>query len=252
MTQPIVLITGASAGLGVKFARQLAARGSRLVLVARRKERLQALAEELGNARAVALDLTQAGAAGQVMNDLASHGEHVDLLINNAGFGFTGPVAEIASEKQRDMVTLNCTLLTELAQAVLPGMIERGRGGILNVASTAAFQAAPRFAVYAATKAYVLSFTEALHEEVRGQGVHVSCLCPGPTATEFFDAAGMKPDGAFKSLMMQADEVVRIGLAGLDRNEAVVVAGAMNKVGAVGAQLLPRSWMRKIAGQVKF
>lgn len=252
MTSPVVLITGASAGLGVEFARQLSARGSRLVLVARRKDRLEALAAELGNARAVAMDLAEPGAAERLMADVAGHGEHVDCLVNNAGFGFTGPVATIAADRQRDMVTLNCTLLTELSRAVLPGMIERGRGGILNVASTAAFQAAPRFAVYAATKAYVLSFTEALHEEVRTQGVHVSCLCPGPVATEFFDAAGMTPDGAFKSLMMQADEVVRIGLAGLDRNQAVVVAGTMNKVGAVGAQLLPRSWMRRIAGQMKF
>jgi short-subunit dehydrogenase len=252
VTSPVALITGASAGLGVEFARQLSARGARLVLVARRRERLEALAAELGNARAVALDLVEEGAPERLMADLAAAGEHVDLLVNNAGFGFIGPVARIEPAKQRDMVTLNCTRLTELARAVVPGMIERGRGGILNVASTAAFQAAPRFAVYAATKAYVLSFTEALHEEMRGKGVHVSCLCPGPVATEFFDAAGMKPDGAFKSLMMQADEVVRIGLGGLDRNEAVVVAGAMNRVGAVGVQFLPRSWVRKIAGRMKF
>jgi short-subunit dehydrogenase len=252
MTHPIVLITGASAGLGTEFARQLSARGARLVLVARRKERLEALAAELGNARAVALDLTEEGAAERLLADVAAHGEHVDLLVNNAGFGFTGPVAAIDGDKQRRMVTLNCTLLTELSRLVLPAMIERRRGGILNVASTAAFQAAPRFAVYSATKAYVLSFSEALHEEVKAQGIHVSCLCPGPVATEFFDAAGMTPDGAFKSLMMEAEEVVRIGLAGLDRNRAVVVAGALNTVGAVGAQLLPRSWIRKIAAQMRF
>jgi short-subunit dehydrogenase len=252
MTSPVVLITGASAGLGVEFARQLSARGSRLVLVARREERLKALAGELGNARAVALDLVEPGAAERLMEDVGRHGEHVDLLVNNAGFGFTGPVASIEAAKQRNMVTLNCTLLTELSRAVLPGMIGRRRGGILNVASTAAFQPAPGFAVYAATKAYVLSFTEALHEEVEGKGVHVSCLCPGPVATEFFDAAGMKPKGAFKKLMMEADEVVRIGLEGLDRNRAVVVAGAVNKAGTVGVQLLPRSWVRKIAGQIRF
>jgi short-subunit dehydrogenase len=252
MTSPIALITGASAGLGVEFARQLSARGARLVLVARRRERLEALAAELGNARAIALDLVEEGATERLMADLAAAGEHVDCLINNAGFGFTGPVADIEPERQRDMVTLNCTRLTELARAVVPGMIERGRGGILNVASTAAFQAAPRFAVYAATKAYVLSFSEALHEEVRDKGVHVSCLCPGPVATEFFDAAGMKPAGTFKAMMMEAPHVVRIGLAGLDRNQAVVVAGAANRVGAVGVQLLPRSWGRKIAGKMRF
>jgi short-subunit dehydrogenase len=252
MTNPVVLITGASAGLGVEFARQLSARGARLVLVARRKERLEALCEEVGDARALALDLVEPGAAERVMADLAAHGEHVDLLVNNAGFGFSGPVARIEADKQRDMVTLNCTVLTELARAVLPGMIERGRGGILNVASVAAFQAAPRFAVYAATKAYVLSFSEALHEEVAAKGVHVSCLCPGPVATEFFDAAGMTVRGAFKTMMMQADEVVRIALRGLDRNQAVVVAGAANKVGAVGVQLLPRRWVRKIAGRMRY
>lgn len=252
MTNPVVLITGASAGLGVAFARQLSARGARLVLVARRKERLDALCAELGNARAVGLDLVQPGATERLMADLAGHGEHVDCLVNNAGFGFSGPVARIEPDKQRDMVTLNCTVLTELARAVLPGMIERGRGGILNVASIAAFQAAPRFAVYSATKAYVLSFSEALHEEVAAKGVHVSCLCPGPVATEFFDAAGMTPRGAFEKMMMQADEVVRIGLQGLNRNQAVVVAGTVNKLGTVGSRLLPRALVRKIAGRIKY
>ncbi len=252
MTNPVVLITGASAGLGVEFARQLSARGARLVLVARRKERLEALCAELGNARAVALDLVEPGAAERLMADVSAHGEHVDCLVNNAGFGFSGPVARIDAGKQRDMVTLNCTVLTELARAVLPGMIERGRGGVLNVASVAAFQAAPRFAVYSATKAYVLSFSEALHEEVAAKGVHVSCLCPGPVATEFFDAAGMTPRGAFQKMMMQADAVVRIGLDGLDRNQAVVVAGAANKLGTVAVRLLPRAWVRKIAGKMKF
>jgi short-subunit dehydrogenase len=120
------------------------------------------------------------------------------------------------------------------------------------VASVAAFQPAPRFAVYSATKAYVLSFSEALHEEVAGKGLHVSCLCPGPVATEFFDAAGMTPRGAFQKMMMQADEVVRIGLQGLDRNQAVVVAGAVNKLGTVGSRLLPRALVRKIAGRIKY
>jgi short-subunit dehydrogenase len=251
MTSPVVLITGASAGLGIEFARQLSARGSRLVLVARRKQRLDELAQELGNARAIALDLAEPGAAERLITDLTAHDEHVDLLVNNAGFGFNGPVASIDLDKQSRMVTLNCTLLTELSRAVLPGMIERRRGGILNVASTAAFQPAPNFAVYAATKAYVLSFTESLHEEVKGKGLHVSCLCPGPVETEFFDVAGMNPGGAFKAMMMQPGEVVRIGLDGLDRNKAVVVAGTGNKVGTVGVRFLPRSLVRKIAAQVR-
>jgi short-subunit dehydrogenase len=252
MTNPIVLVTGASAGLGTEFARQLSARGSRVVLVARRKDRLDELAQELGNARTVALDLAEPSAAQRLMDDLAAHDEHVDLLVNNAGFGFNGPVAKIDLDKQSRMVTLNCTLLTELSRAVLPQMIERRRGGILNVASTAAFQPAPNFAVYAATKAYVLSFTEALHEEVKHKGLHVSCLCPGPVETEFFDAAGMNPKGAFKAMMMQPAEVVRIGLDGLDRNQAVVVAGTGNKVGTIGVRFLPRSLVRRIAAKVEF
>lgn len=251
MTAPVVLVTGASAGLGVAFARAFAGRGARLVLVARRKERLEALAAELGNARAVALDLAAEGASGRLMADLADHDEHVDVLVNNAGFGIVGSFARQDEKRVRDMVTLNVRVLTELCRAVLPGMVERKRGGILNVASVAAFQAGPRLAVYSATKAYVLSLSEALHEEVRKKGVHVSCLCPGPVDTEFFAAAGMTPEGAFKAVMMRADDVVRIGLAGLDRNQAVVVAGGINKASAIAAKLLPRSWLRKAAGKVK-
>ena len=152
----IALITGASAGLGVDFARQLSAKGKRLVLVARRKDRLDALAAELGNARAVEMDLGEAGAADRLMADLAAHGEQVELLVNNAGFGLTGRFAELDGQRQRQMIDLNCGALVELAHAVLPGMIERKSGAILNVASTAAFQPGPGMAVYFATKAFVL------------------------------------------------------------------------------------------------
>ena len=153
MTSPIVLITGASAGLGVHFARQLSATGARLVLVARRKDRIEALSAELGNARAVALDLSEAGAADRLLKDVASNGEHVDCLINNAGFGLRGRVAGQEGSRLRQMIDLNCGVLTELARGVLPAMIARERGGILNVASTAAFQPGPGMAVYFATKA---------------------------------------------------------------------------------------------------
>lgn len=251
MTQPIALITGASAGLGTDFARQLSATGARLVLVARRKERIDALAAELGNARAVALDLSEAGAAEWLMADLAGHGEHVDLLVNNAGFGLAGRVADQDGRRLRQMIDLNCGVLTELAHAVLPGMIGRGRGGILNVASTAAFQPGPGVAVYFATKAYVLSFTEALHEEVRGAGIHVSALCPGPTRTEFAEVAGFGKAEAFNSLGAESADVVAAGLAGLDRNEAVVIPGVINKVTAQSGRFLPRAAIRKLAGMLK-
>jgi uncharacterized protein len=251
MTTPIALITGASAGLGTDFARQLSATGARLVLVARRKERLDALAAELGNARAVAIDLAEPGAAERLLADVAAHGEHVDCLVNNAGFGLAGNFAALDGARQRSMIDLNCGLLTELTHGVLPGMRARRRGGILNVASTAAFQPGPGMAVYFATKAFVLSFTEALHEEVLRDGLHVSALCPGPTATEFGDVAGFGTNGAFKTIAADSESVVRAGLAGLDRNQAVVVPGAFNKVGAQGHRLLPRSALRKIAGLMK-
>src|SRR5512139_623800 len=195
MTQPIALITGASAGLGVDFARQLSAKGKRLVLVARRKDRIEALAAELGNARAVAADLSLPDAADRLMTEIAAHGEHVDLLVNNAGFGLAGKIAELDAKRQRQMIDLNCGALVELAHAVLPSMIDRKQGHILNVASTAAFQPGPGMAVYFATKAFVLSFSEALHEEVRKDGVVVTALCPGPTGTEFGEVAGWKPAG---------------------------------------------------------
>ena len=251
MTTPVALITGASAGLGVDFARQLSAQGRRLLLVARRKDRIGALATELGNARAVAMDLSETGAAGRLMADLAANGEHVDLLINNAGFGLTGRFGALDAKRQRQMIDLNCGVLVELAHAVLPGMIERGSGAILNVASTAAFQPGPGMAVYFATKAFVLSFSEALHEEVRKDGVTVTALCPGPTATEFGEVAGFGGNAAIDKLSATSADVVRAGLDGLARRKAVVIPGLINKAGAQGHRLLPRSLLRKIAGSIK-
>jgi short-subunit dehydrogenase len=255
MTAPVTLITGASAGLGVDFARQLTAKGHRLVLVARRKERLDVLAAELGNTRAVEADLSEAGATDRLMADLAAHGEHVDLLVNNAGFGLTGRFAELDGKRQRQMIDLNCGALVELAHAVLPGMIERKQGRILNVASTAAFQPGPGMAVYFATKAFVLSFSEALHEEVKKQGVIVSALCPGPTATEFGEVAGFKPAGtSAKALLANAAAsapVVEVGLDGLDRNQAIVIPGLVNNATAQAHRFFPRSWIRRIAGTIK-
>ena len=249
---PIALITGASAGLGVEFARQLSAKGHRLVLVARRRERLDSLAKLLGNARAVATDLAEPGSASRLMDDLAQAGEQVELLINNAGYGLHGRFAELDGARQRAMIDLNCGTLTDLCHAVVPKMIERGSGGILNVASTAAFQPGPGMAVYFATKAYVLSFTEALHEELKRRGVHVTALCPGPTRTEFGEVAGFGAEGAFDRLAMDAAPVVRAGLKGLERNRAVVIPGLINKAGAQSTRLAPRAIARKVAGALKF
>ena len=247
----VTLITGASAGLGAEFARQLAKRGDRLVLAARRTDRLEALAGELGNARTVTADLAKANGAAKLMRDIADAGEHVEYLINNAGFGLRGRFAELDAKRQREMIDLNIGALTELARAVAPGMIERKSGGILNVASTAAFQPGPGMAVYFATKAYVLSLTEALHEELKPFGIKVSALCPGPTRTEFGAVAGFGADGAFKRLAMDSPAVVAAGLKGLEKNHAVVVPGLVNKFGAAGTRFLPRPLLRKIAGAIK-
>ena len=248
----VALVTGASAGLGAEFARQLSVQGRRLVLVARRKQRLDALAGELGNARAVGLDLSEPDAAGRLMADLGGHGETVELLVNNAGFGLWGKFAAADPAALRQMIDLNCGVLTELCSAVVPGMIERRAGAILNVASTAAFQPGPGMAVYFATKAFVLSFSEALHEEYRRDGIRVTALCPGPTATEFGEVAGFKGNGAFDKLSADSASVVRAGLAGLDEGKAVMIPGLINKAGAQGHRLLPRSWLRKVTAAIKY
>lgn len=247
MARPVAVITGASAGLGEEFARQLAAKGHRLVLVARRKDRLEALAGELGNARALELDLSAGGATGELVADLVRHGETADLLINNAGFGLAGAFTELDPKRQREMIDLNCGALEELARAVLPGMMERGHGGVLNIASTAAFQPGPGMAVYFATKAFVLSFSEALHDELKPKGIKVSCLCPGPTSTEFRSVSGFDPKGRLAKLSADAASVVRAGLKGLERNQAVVVPGLSNKLISQANRFFPRAFMRRAA-----
>jgi len=252
VAQPVALVTGASAGLGEEFARQLAKRGHRVVLAARRKERLDAIASELGNARAVAADLSRTGSVASLIKDIADAGEQVELLVNNAGFGSHGRFAKADPDRLREMIDLNCGALTDLCRAVLPDMVKRNSGAILNVASTAAFQPGPGMAVYFATKAFVLSLSEALHEEVRSSGVKVVALCPGPTKTEFGEVAGFKGNGAFDRWAMNSDDVVRFGLEALDSNKAVAIPGMVNKTGAFSTRLLPRSLLRKIAGAIKF
>ena len=248
----VALVTGASAGLGVEFARQLNKRGHRLVLAARREERLRSLAQELGNARAVAVDLSSASAPARLIADIEANGEVVDVLVNNAGFGLIGQFASLDPKRQREMIDLNVGTLTELCRAVAPGMIERKSGSILNVASTAAFQPGPKMAVYFATKAFVLSLSEALHEELKPYGIKVTCLCPGPTRTEFGEVAGFGGNAMFDKVAMKASEAVKAGLEGLERNKAVVVPGLVNKAGTMGTRFAPRFVVRKIAGAIKY
>ncbi len=247
------LITGASSGLGEGFARALAAERQALILTARRADRLEALRAELVAKHGVAVeviatDLAAPDGPAAVMRAVTARGLTIDTLINNAGFGTRGAFAEADAATQIGMVDLNCRALVALAHAVLPGMVALGRGGILNIASTAAFQPGPWMATYYASKAFVLSFSEALHEEVRGTGVHVAALCPGPTRTEFAALAGMSDMALFERLAGDADAVVRDGLAALKANRAVKVSGAANAIGAGGVRFLPRALARRIAG----
>ncbi len=247
---PVTLVTGASAGLGAEFARACARRGDELVLVARRRDRLEALAAEIGGANVVEADLSVPGAAASLVGELGARGVVVSTLINNAGFGLAGQFAALPLDRQREMIDLNIGALVELTHLLLPGMKARGQGAILNVASTGAFQAGPGFGVYFGTKAFVLSFTEALHQELKGSGIKVSALCPGPTATEFGDVAGVKSD-RFRKFSADAASVVAAGLAGLERNRAIVIPGFTNKISAQSNRLIPRAAMRRIVASLK-
>ena len=221
------------------------------MLVARRRERLEALASELGNARAVAMDLGEPGAAAKLVADLAAHDEHCQVLVNNAGFGLWGKFAALDGPRQRAMIDLNCGALVDLCHMMLGPMLERKSGAILNLASTAAFQPGPGMATYFATKAFVLSFTEALHEEVSSQGIRVTALCPGPTRTEFGAVAGFKGNGAFDKISARSEDVVAMGLKALDKGRAVAIPGLVNKVGAQGHRYLPRWLLRKVTAAIK-
>jgi hypothetical protein len=220
------------------------------VLVARRRDRLEALAAETGRAHAIAADLAEPGAAQRLAAEIEGLGLHVDTLINNAGFGLAGRFDRLPAERQLEMVDLNVRALTVLCRLFLLGMVERKAGAILNVASTAAFQAGPHMAVYYASKAYVLSLTEALHQELKGSGVRVSALCPGPTATEFFDVAGAG-NGRLARIATDPVAVVSAGLRGLDRNKAIVIPGVANRAGAHASRFLPRAVMRRIVASIK-
>jgi short-subunit dehydrogenase len=250
------LVTGASSGIGAEIAQVLAQRGYDLILVARRHGRLEALESELRGAQGVpvetlALDLESPAAPLALHETLVSRGIAVHTLVNNAGFGMRGGFATLPYDRQMAMIELNVTTLTKLCRLMLPAMIERRQGGIINVASTAAYQAGPNMAVYYATKAFVLSLSEALHEEAKRHRVTVTALCPGPTDTEFSKVADVEMVRKLKFGRMPAATVARTGVAGYEAGHAVVVPGASNRFGAVAAQLLPRAFVRRIAGMLQ-
>lgn len=223
------MVTGASSGLGALFARELAADGAHLVLVARREERLTALAEELRAAhgvevRVVAADLTETGAVDRVL----AAAPELHVLVNNAGFGVHGDLVDTDWDTVQQMLALNVVVLTELCHKAGAAMAARGRGGILNVASVQAWLSAPHYGAYAGSKGYVRQLSEALHEELRPKGVHVTCLCPGVTRTEFLEVAGHELDWLQRLGMGEPEPVVRAGLRGLRRNRMTVIPGVSN------------------------
>jgi short-subunit dehydrogenase len=248
------LVTGASSGIGAAFARALRARGERLVLVARRRDRLQELSRELGGedtAAVMAADLTEPRAIDRLAEEIRARGFIVDLLVNNAGAGHTSRFHEEPREIVLRMIDLNVRALVDLTHAFLPGMVARGRGSVINVASNAAFQPVPFLTVYAATKAFVLSFTEGLASELGGTGVRVQALCPGLTATEFLEAAETGP-GLFINKMpaMSAEDVVACSLRGLELGRLRVVAGLTNRLMAGVQHFVPRAIVRAVAAEL--
>lgn len=248
------LVTGASSGLGEEFARQLAARGADLILVARRLDRLEALASDL-HARytvtvtPIARDLSAPDAASELAADLASRGMSVDTLVNNAGFATRNRFVDEDPARIAQEVDLNVGVLVDLTRALLPQLLERGRGALINIASTAAYQPVPMMAVYGATKAFVLSFTEALWYEAKGSGLTVLALSPGATKTEFFDVAG---EDARVGNFQTAEEVVRLALTTLDRRDPPpsVMSGTANRLTAFSSKFLSRRALANLTGRI--
>lgn len=248
------LITGASSGLGVEFANQLAGRGANLVLVARRKDRLQAVADAVVlmhkvQVTVIVADLSEVGAAEKLFKALARKKLSVDVLVNNAGFGTFGHFKNEDIEKISEEIRLNISTLVELSRLALPAMLKKNEGVIVNVASTAAYQPVPYMAVYAATKAFVLSFTEALWGELIGTKVTAIALSPGGTKTEFFEVAsnGKAPDGL--GTLQTVEQVITVAMNALDKTTPPpsVISGASNFVMATSGRLVPRQLLIKIA-----
>ncbi len=250
------LVTGASSGIGDMLARSLARRGvGGLILVARSVDRLETLAGELREAHGTTVtvipgDLSRPAAPQELKAETDRRGLHVDLLVNNAGFGSYGPFETLAPEREADMVTVNVAAVVSLTRLYLPGIIAGGRGGVLNVASTAAFQPTPYMTTYGATKAFVLSFTEALWAEMRDRGhtgIRISCLCPGGTATEFGANVGASR-GRFESLpAASASDVAEAGLDAWERNAPSFIVGRANAAGAFGTRFAPRAVVARMS-----
>ena len=251
------LITGASSGIGEAFASALAGQGFDLILVARSEDKLNALAKQLTELHSrrvevVTADLSHAGSAAKVHAAAEALGMPVDLLVNNAGFGSAGAFHKLDGARERQEILLNCAAVADMTHAFLPAMLERGRGGIINVASMAAFQPLPYMSVYAGTKAFVLSFSQGIRGEVRGKGVKVLCVCPGPVDTPFFEATGNTKlrRTVPKATMMTAEDVVGASLKAFRAGRSMVVPGVANKVLAAGTRFMPRDALAAMTAMV--
>ena len=249
--RPWALVTGASSGIGAALAREFARHGHDLVLSARRVAPMEALAGELrglgATATIIPANLTEPGAAAALLREIDAAGVEIEVLVNNAGLGAIGPFAQIDPVRDAEIMQVNVVALTELTRLLLPQMLTRKHGKIVLVASTASFLPCPNMAVYAASKAYVRSFGEALAQEVAGSGVNVNVLCPGATETEFLQVAGGRFSRSQMRRIMGADEVARIGYRGMARGERVTITGVTNRVLTFAATHAPHSLTLPIA-----
>ncbi|WP_345242902.1 SDR family oxidoreductase [Pontibacillus salipaludis] len=249
---PTALITGASSGLGYEFAKLYAANGYNLIITARNEEKLQKLKDELNHIEVTIIpkDLSQPGASKELYQHALDKDLTISALVNNAGFGLNGYFDELSLQEQQDMLQVNITALTELTHYFLPSLKKAANqglpAGILNVASTAAFQPGPKMAVYYASKSYVLSFSEAMAEELKGSNVHVTTLCPGATETNFFKTAKAE-NSKLTSSTMSPQMVAKAGFEGYMKKQRVIVPGRVNRVSALAAKFVPRSVAARIA-----
>jgi short-subunit dehydrogenase len=257
MAKKTALITGGSTGIGFELARQFAAHGDDLVLVARNADQLEAAAGKIEgkygvSVRSIALDLVDADAPQRLFDALTGDGVQVDYLVNNAGFGFGGEFADTDIDRELDMIQVNCSAVIHLTKLFLPAMLKRREGKILNVASTAAFQAGPGHSIYYASKAFVLSFSEAIAQELHKTGITVTALCPGPTESNFSERAGTNKSRLFtQAKVATAEEVARYGYQAMMKGTRVAIPGVQNKLMIQAERFVPRILVNKIAHRMQ-